>query len=205
MPTKFSLHQHTPVYDADVRAVVITAIAGTLLSACSSAVAPVVHDPTLVVSDDAAAGAVGVIAMIDPNAPTRRLRDDEEYIPPRPNQENALPRYPAELLDDRLAPQRVGVRFTIDANGHVRDVKESSVARTTEGIPTPFVAAVVSTVQTWCFSPPRVRRFASAVDSDGDGQPDYRSMLSEESISILYDLQFTFEVVDGRGVVRTGE
>lgn len=149
-----------------------------------------------------ASGAVEVVAFVDPHAPTRRLNPDEEYVAPRPSQQNALPAYPAEMLGARLPPQRVGVRFTITSLGEVRDVMESTVARTSEQADPRIVQLVHETVRKWCFSPPAVRRFRMGRDDDRDGVPDDRALDREDRISVLYDLLFTFELVDGRGVVR---
>jgi len=39
--------------------------------------------------------------------------------------------------------------------------------------------------------------------SDGDGTPDYRVMTSWEAVPVDYDIRFRFEIVDGKGVVKT--
>ncbi len=189
----------------EMRRALLLVVTTTLLLGCRTPRPPAPRSEILPPAERGkdAAGNVAVIAIVDPNAPTRHIRHDEEYVQPRPAAENQLPKYPPALLPQRLPPQRVGIRFTIDRNGAVRDVVQSAVAETTEDADPLIVNAVRDVVSRWSFSPPRVRTLKDGPDADDNGIPDYRVLDREDVISVYYDLQFTFEVIDGRGVVRT--
>ena len=64
-----------------------------------------------------------------------------------------------------------------------------------------FRRAVKDAVQSWRYDPGSVYHMQNGPDRDNDGSPDYTTMTSEGPVSVYYDIRFTFEIVDGKGVV----
>jgi hypothetical protein len=46
-------------------------------------------------------------------------------------------------------------------------------------------------------------KVAPGNDLDGDGTADYVVATAHERVPVYYDVKFTFEIVDGRGIVRS--
>jgi hypothetical protein len=65
-----------------------------------------------------------------------------------------------------------------------------------------FRKAVVDAVHAWQFTPGVLRRVEPGHDLDGDGKPDYNVTTSYDLVPVYYDVKFTFEIVQGKGVVR---
>lgn len=165
------------------------------LAACH-AVAPPRTDPR--------EGVVGVEVIPDPNAPRPQLSNDQQFVRPAPAADNALPSYPAELLPLGLEPQVVAVRFVVDEMGSVAEILPSPVALSSTGPhASVFEASVEQALRSWRFSPGSVVRLTSGSDIDGDGKPDYKILAERTVMKVFYDLRFTFEVRDGKGVVTS--
>jgi hypothetical protein len=172
------------------------------LTACRTqrpAVVP--HTPT---PDPMGEGAVAAKLLEDPNVPRVRLGPGEEYVEPFIAPENPVPEYPVELLKLRLKPHVVVVRMLVDEEGQILDISPSPLQASTDS---PhlllFESQVHAALQQWSVRPPAIRKFKPGPDSDGDGTADYRILVDQRTFKTYFDLAFTFEVVDGKGVVRS--
>lgn len=107
--------------------------------------------------------------------------------------ENQLPEYPARALAADCGSGRVAVRIRIATTGRVQlqgDVPGRAVP--SDACHQEFAGAVRETVQKWGFFP-AMRRVC------GDGASDCTST----PVPISLDLEFLFEVVGGKGRVRS--
>jgi hypothetical protein len=172
------------------------------LTACrTQRVAVVPHTPT---PDPIGEGAVAAKLLEDPNVPRVRLGPGEEYVEPFIDPENPVPEYPAELLKLRLKPHVVVVRMLVDEEGQILDISPSPLQASTDSPHLPlFESQVRAALQQWSVRPPAIRKFKPGPDADGDGTADYRIMVDQRTFKTYFDLAFTFEVVDGKGVVRS--
>jgi hypothetical protein len=172
------------------------------IAACRTQRPPVV--PHLPQSEWSGEGAVAAKLLEDPNAPRVRLGPNEEYVPPFIAPDNPVPEYPAELLALRLKPHVVVVRMIVDEMQQVMDISPSPLQPSTESPHRPlFESQVRTALQQWSVRPPVIRKFKPGPDADGDGTADYQIMVDQHTLKAYFDLAFTFEVVDGKGVVRS--
>ena len=142
--------------------------------------------------------------IFDPGNPALGLPEDVQFIRPFPQDTKTLPKYPENALAAHDGPHREVVRFIIDTHGSVDKVVDSPVEASDGG---PYAAdyrrAVEEALRTWRYEPGVFRHVKPGEDKDGDGKSDYKVMTSSEIVPVYYDVRFTFEIVDGMGVVRT--
>lgn len=144
--------------------------------------------------------------IFDPANPALGLPADVQFLRPMARETKTLPVYPAAALAAHDTPHREVVRIVIDDHGSVGQVSDSPMERSDDG---PFAAdyrrAVDSAVRTWHFQPGVLQHVRDGEDKDGDGKADYKVMTSWEHVAVYYDIRFTFEIVDGKGIVGVGE
>jgi hypothetical protein len=142
--------------------------------------------------------------IFDPANPALGLPEDVQFDRPKPVDTATLPVYPERALAAHDAPHRESVRIVIDTHGNVDHVLDSPMERSDGG---PFAAdyrrAVDDALRTWRYLPGALQHVAPGHDLDGDGKPDYKVMTSSDPVAVYYDIRFTFEIVDGKGVVKT--
>ena len=140
--------------------------------------------------------------IFDPGNPALGLPEDVQFRRPLPKETKTLPNYPGNALAARDGPHREVVRFVIDTHGNVDRVVDSPMESSDGG---PFAAdyrrAVEAALRTWRFEPGVFQHVKPGEDKDGDGKPDYKIMTSWDLVPVYYDVRFTFEIVDGKGVV----
>jgi hypothetical protein len=125
----------------------------------------------------------------------------ERITPAYASPDNRLPDYPASALKAGCGRGIVAVRVHVNIEGNV------SAQRDVPGRPLPddechmsFRAAVQSAVNTWRFAP----AFRQTPVPDPTAAPHAPVLRwRQEPTAIYLDFEFTFAVVDGRGVVRT--
>ena len=92
----------------------------------------------------------------------------------------------------------------IDTHGTVSQVGDSPMGQSDGG---PFAEdyrrAVDDAVRTWRYQPGVLQHVVPGHDLDADGKPDYKVVTSWDVVAVYYDIRFTFEIVDGKGVVKT--
>ena len=142
--------------------------------------------------------------IFDPGNPALGLPEDVQFRRPMPKEAKTLPRYPENALAARDSPHREVVRFIIDTHGLVERIVDSPMEPSDGG---PFAAdyrrAVEEALRTWRFEPGVFQHVKNGDDKDGDGKADYKIMTSWERVPVYYDVRFTFEILDGKGVVKT--
>jgi hypothetical protein len=142
--------------------------------------------------------------IFDPANPALGLPEDVQFVRPLAVETKTLPKYPESALAAHDGVHREIVRIVIDVMGEVGQVVDSPMGRSDGG---PFAAdyrrTVEAAVRTWRFQPGLFRHVKDGEDKDGDGKPDYKIMTSQERVAVYYDIRFTFEIVDGKGVVKT--
>lgn len=140
--------------------------------------------------------------VFDPANPALGLPEDVKFDRPRPLDKLALPVYPPAALAAGDGPHRELVRIVIDDRGNVVQVGDSPLGDS-DGGPhaADFRAAVDAAVRTWRFTPGVLRKVEPGHDLDGDGKPDYVVAKSNDLVPVYYDVRFTFEIVEGKGVV----
>ncbi len=141
--------------------------------------------------------------IFDPGNPALGLPEDVQFRRPMPKETKTLPKYPENALAARDGPHREVVRFIIDTHGNVDKIVDSPMESSDGG---PFGAdyrgAVEEALRSWRFEPGVFQHVKPGEDKDGDGKPDYKIMTSWDLVPVYYDVRFTFEIVDGKGVVR---
>jgi hypothetical protein len=141
------------------------------------------------------------------NTPARSSVDGEvsawapRITPAYASASNALPIYPAHALKARCGKDAVAVRIHVDPAGNVSK-QESVPGRPPRPEPCPqaFEAAVAAAVRDWKFAP--AFRQTPIVEPGADPRAAPLKW-HQEPIAIYLDFEFTFEVVAGRGIVRT--
>ncbi len=140
-----------------------------------------------------------------PDSPEVQLGPGEEYVSPQLASGNPQPKYPVELVTRQLPPHTVVVRVTFDERGRVFDIAPSPVgASTHDEHETAFEGAVRDALQQWKCWPASIRKFRNGPDTDGDGKPDYRILVSQRVLKAFFDISFSFEIVNGQPVVKSG-
>ena len=144
--------------------------------------------------------AVALNLLPDPNASQAHPAPGEEFSPPQLYRENPLPVYPAGLLPLNLGRRYVVLRVLFDESGLVGDILNSPIARSTQDIYTPsFEEAAREAVLQWRCSPPQIRKFRQEHLEDGTS---YSVLVRETRFKTFFDIQFSFEVVEGKPVVK---
>jgi TonB family protein len=99
------------------------------------------------------------------------------------------PIYPRKALLAKNGSVIVGVRITVDSNGHVTDMSTSMVTFSTPGpFAEDFFAAVEAAVRQWRFLPAEIQQF-EMVEAP---RQLFRRILSREKVETHFDLSFTF-------------
>lgn len=161
-----------------------------LLAGCAAkGKAPVVAAP----SPDPLEGRTSVRILSSPDV--RRAPDESRVteVPAQAGPENELPIYPAAALRSGCGSGVVPARIHIGTNGRIvrqGDVPGRSLA--SDSCHTVFAEAVRAAVSQWGFFP-AMRRVCG-----GDG-----ANCTDTPIAIYLDLEFRFDVVDGKGIVKT--
>ena len=127
---------------------------------------------------------------------------DVSITPAYASPENALPEYPAYALKAGCRSGVVPVRVYVGADGNVtaqRDIPGRPLAG--DQCHSAFRAAVQGVVQTWTFAP-AFRQTHRPGPDPGDGRPPL-PVWEQSPIPIYLDFEFLFQVVEGKGVVRS--
>lgn len=178
------------------------AIVIVIFAACRARKPNVVPPPSQ--DDLMALGSVSAKLLPDPSSPTLELGPSEEYVKPQFQPGNPMPIYPADLVGLRLPVHVIAIRMIVDEKGAVSQVTPSPLAASTEDEYRPrFEESVKSALDRWYVSPPQIRKFKPGDDLDGDGKPDYRVMVASRTLKAFFDISFTFDIVDGKPVVRS--
>lgn len=178
---------------------------GVALSAtaagCAHVVTPPPSPPPAAPLPEATRGGVELKFVNDPNAPPPDPH--QEFHAPKIIGRPAMPPYPADALAAN-AGGTVALRITIDTEGQVALVEDSPVAPSTPGpFTSEFRAAAEKGARTWRFSPGEIEQLEDGKDLDGDGKPDYTTVVSVGRVPVIYDILFNFYVVKGVGQVRS--
>lgn len=164
------------------------------------------------VEDASRAGNVGITDITQGVAPAARmvLAENESFLMPLDDRDNAVPVYPASLLARQLPPQVVCLRVSIDDDGGVMSSAPIVKGAAAEGADCPgvdathaaFFEAAQAAVARWRFDPALRCVFPDAktkanVEASCSGGQEVRT-----AVSLAY--RFVFEQHDGRGSVRVG-
>jgi len=149
-------------------------------------------------------GKVGFEFIADPSVTPPKVTDHQEIVAPDAIGKLVGPVYPSAALAARADPASVVLRIVIGADGHVSDVQDSPLMRST---PSPFAAdfraAADMAVRRWRFTSGRIDQYEDGPDLDGDGAPDSTHLARSDNIRVFYDVRFDFEIVGGEGRVRS--
>jgi len=152
-------------------------------------------------------GAVGMQVDAPGDEGAHRLNAGESARPPAFfERDQPLPVYPADQLARSLGPVTVPVLLSIDEQGHLSDVSFAGDTAPTQDCAAScierFRAAVRGALAEWSFGPLEVLGFVDGPDEDGDGEADSvrRAVVATRAYSLR--LRFTFELKEGRGIVR---
>jgi hypothetical protein len=141
--------------------------------------------------------------IFDPSNPVLGLPEDVQFSRPLPMETPTLPKYPENALAANDGPHREIVRIVIDTHGIVSQVGDSPMGQSDGG---PFAEdyrrSVDAAVRTWRYQPGALQHVVPGHDLDADGKPDYKVVTSRDLVAVYYDIRFTFEIVDGKGVVK---
>lgn len=153
---------------------------------------------------DTREGRTRVRVLNPPSAGTGEATASAETITAaQASEQNKLPEYPAYALRAGCQQGRVPVRVHIGTDGNV------AAQTDVPGRPLPddpchvaFRAAVQGAVSPWKFAPAFRQTPSPGPDVDHDGRPDITHW-EQKAVAIYVDFEFYFEVVEGKGVVRT--
>lgn len=188
--------------DSKGKGVLASVAIALLATACAAhrAVPPPVTSPVV---EPTLEGRTSV-RLLNADATASRAADPfaERITPAHASSDNRLPDYPAYALKAGCRDGAVPVRVFVGPDGNVaaqRDVPDRPLP--TDPCHMAFRAAVQATVAGWKFAPAFRQRAEPGPDVDGDGRPDF-SRWQQTPVTIYLDLEFSFAVVEGKGVVR---
>ena len=154
---------------------------------------------------DPARGQSSFEFLVDPPARDAERSRYEQFMPPRPIGELASPEYPERALAAGYGPVSLAVRVNIGIEGQVTAISDiPGKPQATGPYASDFRQAIESAVQTWRFNPAELNRFEDGNDIDGDGKPDYQRLVSTDKMPVYFDVRFDFEILQGKGQVKTG-
>ena len=160
-----------------------------------------VRDRKAAAPDDASTLAqISAEYLVDPARVSPELREGQDFVAPHPIV-TPLPRFPADH-QDLGRPVVVVLRLVVDADGVVRQVQDSPLARPAAQADPDFRAAAEDAVLSWLFVPAAIRTIEPGEDIDHDSKPDYTVVVDSRRIPVYLDVRFTFEIVDGQARVR---
>ena len=144
------------------------------------------------------------VRVLNPPSPSAEVVPTEGTITAAlASYDNQLPVYPVYALKAGCRDGRVPVRVHIGTDGNVaaqRDVPSRPLPD--DQCHMAFRAAVQAAVKDWKFAPAFRQKPTPGPDLDRDGKPDLTHW-EQSAVAIYVDFEFSFEVVDGKGVVRT--
>lgn len=182
------------------RGCVLGLLTMTLLTAACASTAVTTPQPV----GRSVAGTVSFDQIRDPQAEPPRADGRFEYLRPRLEEGFRLPRFPDAALAAGAPPTVIVVRLVVAEDGSVARVGQSPLAAPHGGEwYAMFLEAVVESVSGWRYDPCQLRELEDGPDRNGDGAPDYQSVVASTPLSVYLDLAFRFEIVDGDGVVTT--
>jgi hypothetical protein len=156
---------------------------------------------------DPAAGRAAGRAQIDakfipdPARIAPHLLEGQEFVQPHPIVTH-LPEYPPAREDER-GPVVVMLRFVVEVDGAVREVRDSPLADPGGAPADPaFRRAAEDALLSWLFVPAAIKTVEPGPDLDHDSKPDYTVLVDSNRIPVYLDVRFTFEMVDGERRVR---
>ena len=171
-------------------------------AACGARMAPSAK-PAVVPTEGPSREGVTDVRVL--NQPERAAPDVQAKVvdlsPAYSVEDNALPLYPPEALAASCPDGAVAIRVTVDTKGLptlLRDVPGRPVPA--DACHVAFREATVRALRDWQFIPARRQVRHESADVDGDGKPDYTWPVPEP-VTIFVDLEFSFRIVEGRGVV----
>ena len=165
------------------------------------------HTPATVEDERAPrAGDVGVTEITSsvPAAGRMVMAGSETFFMPMASHDNALPSYPQALLAQRLPPQTVCLRVSIDSAGAVMDATRLARPPDCPGsndVYAPFFAAAAAAARTWHFDPAVRCEYPNLQAQQREDCTGGRE--TPQAVSLTY--RFVFEQRDGRGFVRMAD
>jgi outer membrane biosynthesis protein TonB len=169
---------------------------GVMLAAACSAKKPPVASTPAAAPPELLEGRTAARVLSSPPPPITSETAEVTIVPAYAGGANELPRYPSEALLAPCGSGLVPVRVHIGAEGRVLDQTPiPDRPMPTDACHVAFREAVRKAVGRWTFFP-AMRRTCRQVP---DAAPD----CSEVPVRIFVDIEFTFEVVQGKGIVRS--
>ena len=159
-------------------------------------------------SQRSASGQVGV-SEVDTAVPAESrmtLSSNETFQPPLPAADNAIPIFPTDLLAQRLSPQALCLRVSIDERGAVIDSAPLATGPDCpeiEQVAPAFYEAAQEAVNAWRFDPAFRCIYPDGAEPDPQGGC-WGEGVKEEAQAVSLAYRFMFEQVDGKGAVRLG-
>jgi hypothetical protein len=147
-------------------------------------------------------GRTSVRALKPPDVATGQVETVNESVTPAyASGENKVPEYPAYALKAGCRAGTVPVRVYVGPDGNVtsqRDIPERPLP--SDGCHMAFRAAVQGAVNDWKFAP--AYRMKPVPGPAREGQPGL-TRWEQTPIAVYLDFEFFFELVGGKGVVRS--
>ena len=165
------------------------------LAACSR--------PHSVVPIPASAGQSSFLFLPNEPSPDALPKKDEEIVPPLASGQLALPSYPPAALAAKFGYATMVLRLVIGTDGRIAGIEQSPHKISSGGaFEKEFRASIEEAVQKWVFHPAEWRRLEDGEDLNGDGKIDFRRVVESRKIVVHYDVQFEFDIMNGKGQVR---
>lgn len=124
------------------------------------------------------------VLSLDEPVSTERFKDAEAILP------LTLPIYPAKALAAKAGLVNVGVKISVDSDGHVTDLSPSLLTFSTPTrYASAFEEAVRVAVMTWHFHPAQHYYFEISPDESGVAKA---KLLRKENTETFFDIAFTF-------------
>jgi TonB family protein len=170
----------------------ILACVVVLLPACAARAKPPAGPAVPPSSVDTREGHTSVRVLDSPEARRPSSKSRVTVVAAEAGPENKLPEYPPAALRAGCGGGVVAVRIHIGPNGRVRQSAVPGRSPASGPCQDAFAAAVRATVSSWGFFP-AMRRVCG----------DDETGCTDSPITVYLDLEFRFEVVDGRGRVSS--
>jgi hypothetical protein len=141
--------------------------------------------------------------LVDSASGRRALPKNQSYQWPRAKGALTMPIYPEAALKNKFGAAKVAVRIVVGVEGKVTEISDSPLMTSSQGpFASEFRAATEEAIRNWSFEPAEIHTLEDGKDLDGDGKPDYKTIIATQKVPVYFDLHFNFNIIEKDGQIK---